>query len=280
MIKLGVVFFALNQPEMTQEMFDTLRAGQEGDTDLLIIDNGSNPPLRSWLKGLREGDAVIRNEINVGVMPAMNQAYAFFKNHVDYIFFTHNDVFVYEKGWDTKIKRILSTVPNVGCAGFYGAKGLGAPGLYDGPYIMGNLARFENVSNCNRMDAAVHGFRNIAQGRETEQVATLDGFSLIVNVDLLNKTDGFDRKYPVHHNYDNDICLESLDKGYDNIVIAMDAKHIGGQTDVKENWNAPFGKSKQQIHIDAHPVMYEKWSPKNVTNGLHKISLPVRVTKI
>ena len=280
MIRLGAVFFAINQPEMTQKMFDQLRSNQIDNTPLLIIDNGSNPPLRSWLKGLKETDSVIRNEVNVGVMPAMNQAYAFFKNHVDYIFFTHNDVFIYERGWDAKIKRILWTTPNVGCAGFYGAKGLGSDELYKIPYQMSQLARFENVSNCNRMEAAVHGFRPIAQGRETEQVATLDGFSLIVNVELLNKTGGFDRNYPVHHNYDNDICLESLDKGYDNIVIAMDAQHIGGQTDVKEDWNKPFGKTKQQIHIDAHPVMYEKWSPKNVANGLHKISLPVRITKI
>lgn len=280
-MKIGVCFLAINQPEMTQKMLDLLRENESGAMlPLCVIDNGSNPPLRDWLNGLREGDMVIRNDINVGVRPALNQAFTYFKEQVDFIFYTHNDVFIYEKGWDTKLVRILSEVPNVGVAGFYGAKGIGTSDIYQGGYAMQQLIRVENVSNCHRMDAAVHGFRPIAQGRETEQVAVMDGFSLIVNVELLKATNGFDNAYPPHHNYDNDICLESLDRGYDNIVIAMDAQHLGGQTDVKEAWNEPFGKSKQQIHIDAHPVLYNKWHPKNVASGLHRISLPVRVTKI
>lgn len=272
----------LNQPEVSQKFLDTLRDNEgESKPPIYIVDNGSDPYVRSWLLGLREGDQVIRNGENEGVVKALNQIYALAsKTGADYIFYTHNDVMVYEKGWDDKIARILEQEnakgTKVGVAGFYGAKGIGTPDLYKTPYIIHQLIRLENVSNCNRMDP-VHGYRPIKHGQEVEDVAVMDGFSLIVSVELLDKIGGFDRNYPPHHMYDNDICLESLDKGYRNIVISMDAQHLGGRTDVGENWNAPFNKSKAEIHADAHPIFYNKWNPGQVAAGVHKIALPVRV---
>ena len=271
-MRFAVVVPVLNQKELTQQFLDKLREN-EGDykPPLVIVDNGSSEPVRDWLIGLREGDLVIRNDENIGVMPALNQAWQVLKNTTDFIFYTHNDVLLHEKGWDDKINRILEMLPDCGVAGFYGAKGIGTPDIYRSPYVMQQLIRLVNVSNCNRMDAALHGFRPIRSG-EWEEVAVMDGFSLIVRTELLNKLGGFDRSYPPHHNYDNDICLESLDKGYKNYVISMDAEHLGGRTDVGEDWNRPFGKEKAQIHSDAHPVMYEKWRP-----GKHNICFPVRV---
>lgn len=274
-MNLAVGVPILNQQVITQQFVEQLRSTQEGSVPLVIVDNGSDIFVREWLVGLEEGDMVIRNDENAGVVKALNQIYQYCKNWADYIFYTHNDVMVYEQGWNKKIERILSEVPNVGVAGFYGAKGIGVPGIYRSPYVMQQLIRIENVSNCHRMDA-VHGYRPIRAG-EWEDVAVQDGFSLIVSVELLNKTNGFDRAYPPHHMYDNDICMESLDKGYRNIVISMDAQHLGGRTDVGEDWTKPFGKSKADIHRDAHPVFYEKWSPKNKDSGLHKICLPIRV---
>lgn len=275
-IRIGVAVLVLNQQEMTQKFLDTLRA-YEGSAKfpLLIIDNGSTPPVRDWLIGLREGDNVLRNSENVGVMPGLNQAWRILKGSTDYIFYPHNDLLIYEKNWDDKLVRVLSSLPECGVAGFYGAKAIGVPGIYKTPYQMQQLVRMGNVSACYRMNAAIHGF--LPPSGETEEVAVMDGFSLIVRTELLNKLDGFDRSYPPHHNYDNDISLESLDKGYKNYVIAMDADHLGGRTDVGEDWTKPFGKTKAEIHRDAHPVMYNKWSPQNVANGKHKISLPVRI---
>lgn len=275
-MRITVVVPVLNQQEVTQQFLDKIRETEgSAKLPLLIIDNGSTPPVRSWLHGLREGDLVVRNEENVGVMPALNQAWRVLKDSTDYIFYTHNDVLIHEKNWDDKLVRVLSELPGCGVAGFYGAKGIGTHDIYRTPYYMHQLVRVENVSACHRMDAAIHGFR--PPSGETERVAVMDGFSLIVKTELLNELDGFDRNYPVHHNYDNDICLESLDKGYNNYVIAMDAEHLGGRTDVGEDWASKFGKSKAEIHQEAHPVLYNKWSPDWVTAGKHVISLPVRI---
>lgn len=268
----------LNQKEVTQNFLNKFRETEKSKLPLILIDNGSNPPTRDWLIGLRDGDIVIRNEENAGVLRALNQAWSVAKDY-DYIFYTHNDVLLHEVGWDEKLIRILTDENNkgteVGVAGFYGAKGIGTGDIYKAPYVMQQMVRLENVSNCNRMDANIHGFRNIRG--EVEDVAVMDGFSLIVNIKLLNQLGGFDRNFPPHHMYDNDICLESIDKGYRNIVISMDAEHLGGRTDVGEDWSKPFNKTKAEIHQEAHPVFYKKWAPDNVRNGKHKICMPVRI---
>lgn len=271
----------MNQPELTQQFLNKLRDVEgEAKFPLIIIDNGSEPDVRSSLIGLREKDVVIRNHENKGVMPALNQAWQISKHDYDFIVYLHNDVLIHEKGWDDKLVRILSQMnqpvhgddKGIGVAGFYGAKGIGTGDIYRSGYAQQQMIRIENVSGCHRMDP-VHGYRSLRYGQETEEVAVMDGFSLIVNVKLLNELGGFDRSFPPHHMYDNDICLESLDKGYRNIVIAMDAEHLGGRTDVGEDWASVFGKTKQEIHTEAHPIFYEKWKPGN-----HKIHLPVRVS--
>src|SRR6267142_4106661 len=103
-ITLGIL--VLNQQELTQQFLDKLRE-TEGSAKLPIVfvDNGSTPPLRDWLKGIREGDLVIRNDENRGVMPAMNQVWQVLKDSTDYIFFLHIDVMLYEKNWDDKLRH-------------------------------------------------------------------------------------------------------------------------------------------------------------------------------
>lgn len=279
-MKLAIVIPIINQKEITNETLKRFKETQTNNDNLyVIVDNGSKESAREWIIGLTGNDLVIRNDENVGLVKALNQAYQVLKNSdIDYIFYTHNDVVMYEQGWDTKVLSVLENENRqkvVGVAGFYGAKGIGTGDIYKSPYRMQQMIRLENVSDCNRMDK-LHGYRNIYNGI-CEDVAVMDGFSLIVNMDLLNQLGGFDRNYPPHHMYDNDICLESYDKGYRNIVIAMDCEHLGGRTDVNEDWSKPFKMTKQEVHEKAHPIFYHKWSPANVQNGKHNISLPFRV---
>lgn len=285
-MRIAVSFPVINQKELTNEVLASFKNTETQENQFIIVDNGSDDFVRDWIVGLTGDDLVIRNGSNEGVIKAYNQVWQVLKNtNIDYVLFTHNDVMMYEQGWDIKLKRILHhennridipDIKKVGVAGFYGAKGIGTSDIYSSPYRMQQLIRLENVSNANRMDK-VHGYRNIRGNAEVEDVAVQDGFSLIVSMELLNKLGGFDRSFPPHHMYDNDICLESLDKGYRNIVIAMNCQHLGGRTDIGEEWEKPFGKTKAQIHEEAHPIFYKKWSPENVKNGTHNIKLPVRI---
>jgi len=270
-MKLSLVVPVHNQKDATRDCLDSFRstALDWPEVDCLVIDNGSQPPAAQWNPGCR----IIRNEQNIGVLPALQQGY---KNTTgDFIFFTHNDVIMYERHWDRKIMAILSDQPEIGVAGFFGAKGIGSPNLYVLPYEKSQLGRSGNVSGCHRMPAH-HGHRLMQN--DFEYVAVLDGFSLIINRKFLDKNNGFDLNMPPHHMYDNHTCLQSLNLGYRNIVIAMDAFHRGGQTDVHEDWHKVFGKTKKEIHDEAHyPYFYYYWHPDNVKRGNNKISLPLQV---
>lgn len=257
MVTLSIVIPLLNHKEETiknlQTFIDT--ADNFSLVNVIIIDNGSDIPASEW--GFPQGTTFIRHNENIGVLPALQEGYMTAKNKgANHIAFFHNDVQMHENGWDTKLIRILDD-PTIGCAGFFGAKGLGTTGLYRDPYVMSQFIRHDNVSGCIRMPSG-HNFRT--PYGETEDVAVLDGFSLICSVAMLDKIGGFDLNLPPHHMYDNDTCVASHYADFRNVVIAMDAYHTGGMTDVTEDWNKPFGKTKQEIHADAHyPYFYNKW---------------------
>lgn len=254
MITLDICFPVLNQEESTQKALNSFKWNQDDKNRHIIVDNGSKRFVRDWLEGLEGEDMVIRNSENVGLPKAMNQALQI--SRADYTLFTHTDVEMFEPGWDVKIKRILTDLGSVGVAGFFGARGIGAQHMYQVPYQMNQLARWGTLAgNRCRLDPNVHGHLQFAD--EFQRCAVLDGFCLIVKRGLKF----WDKS--VHHNYDNDICLESIDAGWQNIVINMDVTHYGGRTDVNEDWASPFGKSKAEIHSESHVPLYEKWRPGN-----------------
>ena len=260
-ITLGVP--VMNQLDLTLEfldkIFDTTNSTKTNYNDsfqIMLVDNGSVPSLMEFLQDnrpeyLKQNLYIIRNQNNIGVREALNQIYE--KASGEIVVYTHNDVMFYDIGWDNKIRLAFDKHKEAGIIGAYGAKGIGTADIYKAQYVMQQLARGGNVSNC-RMDKNVHGFRNL--DGKFENVAVFDGFFMAIKKELLDKTGGFSNILPQHHNYDNLICVQSLEHGYENIVISLDLDHLGGRTDVGENWSERFGKTKQEIHIDAHPPFY------------------------
>jgi len=258
-MRMDIVIPILNQHESARKTLESLLCTEDDLNTYILIDNGSNPPLSEYFSTL-SNIHIIRNEHNVGLPHAYNQAREF--STADYLFYTHSDIEMFEQGWDTKIKKILGALGSVGVAGFFGASGIGTPDIYRSPYRMQQLVRVGTMAGDRcRLDPQVHGHRQFAE--EFQRCAVLDGFSLIArhSLEFWNES--------VHHNYDNNLCLDSLDQGYQNIVINMDVIHYGGRTDVGEDWATAFGKTKAEIHAESHLPLYEKWRPGN-----HNISLP------
>jgi GT2 family glycosyltransferase len=248
----------LNQHQLTVDCLKLLEKNAFGIDEVILIDNSTESDFLAF-KGLQEVDSrllnkmkVIRNSANVGAIESLNQIW---KNATgEIIFFLHNDTQVFEKDYDLKIKKTFENIPEAGIVGCYGAKGFCTQDIFQVPYQMGQLARNNNVSNC-LMNKQVHGFRNLAV--PYENIAVLDGFMMVIKKELIDKTDGFGKILFWHHNQDNLICVQSLQLGYENIVIDFKAAHIGGQTDVKENWTEGTGKTKSEIHSESHIPMYK-----------------------
>lgn len=279
-MKLALVIPVLNHRDETIACVESFKSTADNwhDIELLIVDNGSTIPASEWGIEGTTLDNFLRFETNQGVLPAQDAAYR--HTNADYIFFTHNDVTMFERGWDTKVIQEIEGInaghsKGIGVAGFFGSKGLGTPEVYVYPYVINQLVRVENVSGCTRMPAA-HGYRPV-NGR-WESVAVLDGFSLIISRAFLDEQEGFDKNLPPHHMYDNHTCLQAIDRGYMNIVIPMDALHHGGVTDVSEDWSKGFGKTKSEIHQDAHyPYFYNYWKPgSEQEEHSYNIYLPFR----
>lgn len=258
----------MNQEEETLRCLQQIIETTHQVDEIILVDNGSTYPLSETLKeklpqmtfssGVVPPSAqmiignIIRNETNLGVRPALNQIFE--KATGDVIVYTHNDVQFFEKGWDEKVRSAFEQFPNAGIVGAYGAKGIGTSDIYQSPYVMQQLARQGCVSDA-RMDKGIHGFRNLKNA--FENVAVFDGFFLAIKKELLDKTGGFSDILPQHHNYDNLICIQSLEQGYENIVLSLDVEHLGGRTDTREDWAKNMGKGKADIHADAHPPLYE-----------------------
>ena len=263
-MKITIGVPVLNQFELTLEFLKKLLSSTKSATELcnksleiILVDNGSISSLEEFLRNkcpelFNNNLQIIRNATNIGVRESLNQIWN--QSSGDVIVYTHNDVMFYEQGWDSKIRIAFADNPEAGIVGAYGAKGIGTSNIYEAPYEMNQLARNGNVSN-GRMDQSIHGFRNLK--RKYENVAVFDGYFLAIKKELLDKTKGFSDILPQHHNYDNLICVQSLENGYENIVVGLDLDHLGGRTDVGENWSEKFGKSKQDIHIEAHPPFYK-----------------------
>lgn len=237
-----------------------LKLIQENTTQIdqiILVDNGSDDDIlpamhKSGLDSeLINKIQIIRNKVNVGVRDALNQIWL--ATDCDYICYTHNDVEFLEKGWDVKIRDTFNNIPEAGIVGCYGAKGLGNSNIYTAPYEQNQLARQIPVSNAV-MDKNVHGFRKLEN--EYENVAVFDGFMFVCKKELLDKIGGMASWLEVHHQYDNYLCIESLVNGYENIVIKLGLNHLGGRSDVSQNWSDVVGKSKQQVHTDSHPSLY------------------------
>lgn len=266
-MKMDILLPVLNQPELTQQTMDKLRALQKNYNRFIIVDNGSSPPVSRWIKNLHPQDLIIRHDKNKGLPKAINRALIIAnEDGVDYVFATHTDVVMFEQDWDQKTMDAINEAGRVGVAGYFGALGIGSPDLYQTPYQMQQLARRYTLagSRC-KLSPQVHGHSQFHES--WKPCAVLDGFSLIINSKLrLWEGTG------IHHCYDHQICLQSINEGYRNIVVNMDVDHLGGQTDVNEDWTRGTGKTKQQVHAESHVPFYEYWRP-----GKNNISLPYMI---
>jgi predicted SAM-dependent methyltransferase len=77
--------------EMTQECLESIRANMQ-DYEVVLVDNGSDPPIDMDSVGRRENTIVIRNETNLGFPVAVNEGIRASKG--DFIILLNNDTIV------------------------------------------------------------------------------------------------------------------------------------------------------------------------------------------
>ena len=265
---IAIVVPVLNQHDVTERLMSSWFELAKGRLHVLFIDNGSEEPLAEqsfiddWSK--HHDIRIVRNEKNTGVYPTFQQGWDYVSLHwssTEFVFYSHNDVEMIEWGWDDKLANLLRSVENPGVCGMFGAKGIGTPDIYKSSYHFTQMMRWD----CVTVDSMASGGTDRALQDHFERVMVLDGFSLILSLSFI--TEGlrgkFDHeRFPVHHMYDQDICVSSHYAGYRNYVLDVDCKHHGGVTSTREDWDKKMETTDLKVHRDAHKVFYEKWRGK------------------
>lgn len=174
----------------------------------------------------------------------------------DILAYIHDDVQIYERGWDTRVLREFDD-PTVAVVGFGGGTGLGTPGIYKTPYRLQQLARSNYMSNVR--DAEVHGARFTGE----RDVAVLDGFCLIVRKSFLDLIGGWPTNKLMFHMYDAFVCCMARRHGYRVRLVGVDCMHFGGRTSTQRPYNEwlsdKFGKTDSDVHREAHEWCYEEF---------------------
>ncbi|MDP3790307.1 MAG: hypothetical protein Q8R48_07900, partial [Candidatus Omnitrophota bacterium] len=86
-------------------------------------------------------------------------------------------------------------------------------------------------TGCVNEDSLKHNLQNEdlnpPMAEDTAEVAVVDGLCFVMSRALLNKINGLDETYGYMHCYDLDISLQSIEAGFKNVVVKVEAMHIG-----------------------------------------------------
>lgn len=232
-----------NQLHDSKGPLGSLRFNTSNDTEWMIIDNASTDPVETFIRKYLKPKRLnyIRNKVNVGMVKSLQQAYENCETEI--LALTHNDVFVYEKNYDQRILSYFKKMPDLGGIGFFGSQGCGPIGerIQDVPE-RGICAGMSNM-----IEAEIHGMR---LEEEWCSAAIFDGFFMAFRMKMLKQGNGFDQRYHFHHIYDRDASLESIRRGFKNIVVNVPCHHWCGMT--------------------ANRSEYQKWIDKKVETQDHK----------
>jgi GT2 family glycosyltransferase len=214
-------------------------------TEWLIIDNGSTDPVEAFFRDTLRPKRLqfLRNDENVGMIQTYQQI--FDAVETDLVAILHNDVFVYESGWDKRVTRLFKTIPNLGSAGFFGTQGVGPIGerIQDTQHP-GQMSGLSNL-----LEAERHGIRLEADYRPA---AILDGFAMIFSMKMVREAGGIDQHYRYHHLYDRDLPLTALSLGYKNIVVNVSCHHWSGLTANQSEYQVWINQKLNREKADDH----------------------------
>jgi len=221
---------------------------KETPFELVIVDNGSRPEVHDYFASLAKAADIkyLRNEANIGPIKAVNQGIRAARH--PYIAVIHNDVIIMERGWLDKIVLCMENDPRIGLVGLAGRKEIYNTGCVNEASLHHNLQN-EDL--------------NEPMEEDITEVAVIDGLFFMFHKGIMSRIPGLDEEYGYMHCYDLDLSLQSHEAGFKNVVVKIEAMHVGngGRTrrlaEYKELVKDDFGLLKRNVKIFAR-----KWRGK------------------
>ena len=243
---VSIIIAVWNQIAYTKLCLDyLLRNSKDVPFEIIIVDNGSRPDTMAFIESIRHKADIryIRNDKNLGPIKAINQGIEASKYRYSAVM--HNDVIIFEDGWLGRMVKVFERDPGIGIAGFAGRKEIYKNGAVNEASLKHNLKN-EDL--------------NEVMEEQVSEVAVLDGLFFMMRQELLDKIKGLDETYGYMHCYDLDVSLKSIEAGFKNVVVNIEAMHVAnggmtrGQREYKSVVKDDYGLLKRNCRI-----LSEKW---------------------
>jgi len=243
-----------NKEDLTRQCLDSIFENTDCDYRLIIIDNASDGPTKTYLTDVKNSHpdivTLIRNEENIGFTKAVNQGIK--ASSAGYACVINNDIIVFS-GWLSEIMRVAESSQDIGIVN--PANNFGARKPDD--------LTFEQYA------------RSKIAGKSGEWVETSTpvGFCYLIKREVINKIGVFDEQFNPGYFEDTEYSIRARNAGYKS-VFAKGAfvYHFEHSSFKKRGFNAFFKKSEEKfykMHKPAQRVLFVLSKPN--TAGYEKV---------
>lgn len=204
-------------------------------TKPVIIDNASEIPYNcdkpfeicKEINGYKVG--LITNKENIGYYQPLKQLFDQYPDE-EFIGLMHNDLMLYEPGWDRRMLQAFEADPELGLIGLCGSREVDERGGRGGHTV------------CNFMGREVPVGDQIWKGQDPsagkriegiEPAIVLDSLFMLFRRDVIPHLVRDDEKWEditLAHFYDRIWPIRTIEAGYHVITMGSDNDHIGGMT--------------------------------------------------
>jgi GT2 family glycosyltransferase len=201
-IVCDLVLLSWNHLEVTQPCLESLFACTRVPCRLLIVDNGSEPPVREVLRGVRPRGAIrevvlLQNERNEGFPKGMNRGIR--ESRAPFVCLLNNDL-LFTEGWLEELIAVARSNPEVGV-------------VNPSSSTFGDLP--EGGAS---LEALARGLRSL-RGQYTE-VGMCIGFCMLITRAVLDRIGGLSEEVERIFFEDEDFCARAQQAGFRCVVAA------------------------------------------------------------
>lgn len=200
---VSFVILSFNTLDYTKQCLDSIRANcKKGSYELVIIDNASTDGSVEWLEQ-QEDIILLKNKENKGFAGGCNQGISLSDPGND-IFLLNNDTIMMPNALFT-LRMDLYASEKHGSAGS----------------CTNNAGNNQTITNQFATVSEYYQYavaHNLPYLDQIEKKSWLIGFSLLIKRSVLNKIHGLDTIYGIGNFEDNDLGLQIIDAGYQNIL--------------------------------------------------------------